>query len=453
MKKGIFRKFISLALLAAVVAGILSFGGLSPAKADNGHAENVILLIGDGMGYAQITAARLAQGKKLNMDRIKTMGTMTTVSANNIVTDSAAAGTAMATGFKTNNGMISVTPDGKNLKTILEAAREKGKATGLVTTTRITHATPAVFASHVGNRDDEDIIAAQMLNTNVDVMLGGGKSFFLPKAAGGKRTDNRNLIDKAKKNGYTVVTTGDELAGVSGGKVLGLFNNSHMNYEVDRDLTKEPSLAAMTAKAISLLDKDNNKDKEDKEGKNRGFYLMVEGGRIDHAAHANDPAGAVGDTLAFDAAVKVALDYAEKNRDTMVIVTADHETGGLIIGAGGEDAKSDIAMLGKVTKTAEYMGKQIKADSSQIDAVFARYAGITDLTAVERAGIETASDKALAAANVISARAGVKFNTGGHTGVTVPVMVTGEKEYEFSGLIDNTQIAKIIADAMNLELN
>lgn len=440
MKKSFFRKLVSLALMMAFFAGALTFGSFNAAKADDGKAKNVILLIGDGMGYAHVTAARLAQGKKLHMDQIKTTGTMTTASANSIVTDSAAAGTAMATGFKTNNGMISVTPDGKSLKTILEAAREKAKATGLVSTTRITHATPAVFAAHVPDRDDETTIADQMLKADVDVLLGGGKSYFVPESAGGKRKDNRDLTAEAKTRGYTVVSTKDELAAVNGGKVLGLFNKSHLNYEVDRDLTKEPSLAEMTTKAISLLDK------------NKGFFLMVEGGRIDHAAHANDPAGVYGDTLAFDTAVNVALDYAEKNKDTMVIVTADHETGGLIIGAGGEDAKADITLLNKLTKTAEYMGKQIKADGSNIDAVFARYAAINDLTENERTGIQTAANKALAAANVISARAGIKFNSGGHTGVTVPVMVTGEKEYELAGLIDNTQIAKIIADAMDLDL-
>lgn len=453
MKDSFFKWFVALGLVVSLVLGALYFGKLNAAKAGDGNAKNVILLIGDGMGYAQVSAARLAQGKKLHMDQIKTMGTMTTASANSMVTDSAAAGTAMATGLKTNNGMISVTPDGKRLKTILEAAREKGKATGLVSTTRITHATPAVFAAHVPDRDDEITIADQMINANVDVLLGGGKSYFVPASAGGKRTDNRDLTAEAKTMGYAVVGTKDELAAVKDGKVLGLFNKSHLNYEVDRDLTKEPSLAEMTAKAISLLDKNNNEDKENKESKHKGFFLMVEGGRIDHAAHANDPSGVYGDTLAFDAAVKVALDYAEKNNDTLVIVTADHETGGLIIGAGGEDAKADINVLNKVTKTAEYMGKQIKTDGSNIDAVFAQYANITDLTATERASMQTASNKALTVANVISARAGIKYTSGGHTGVTVPVMVTGEKEYEFAGLIDNTRIAKIIADAMDIELN
>ncbi|MDA8234687.1 MAG: alkaline phosphatase [Clostridia bacterium] len=191
----------------------------------------------------------------------------------------------------------------------------------------------------------------------------------------------------------------------------------------------------------------------EKKGKKEGFFLMVEGGRIDHVAHANDPAGTIGDTFAFDNAVKVALDYAKKDKDTLVVVVADHETGGLTIGAGGEDVKADITLLSRLTKTAEFMGKQIKADGSNIDAVFAQYAGINDLSAAERTGIQSASKKALAVANVISARAGIKFASTGHTGVTVPVMAVGDKEHEFTGLLDNTEIPKIIAEAMDLDLN
>lgn len=179
MKNGFSRKLVSLALLLAFFVGAAVFGSFNAARAGDGDVKNVILLIGDGMGYAHVTAARLAQAKKLNMDVIKTTGVMTTDSANSVVTDSAAAGTAMATGYKTNNGMISVTPDGKILKTILEAAREEGKATGLVSTTRITHATPAVFAAHVLDRDDEITIAGQMLKTNVDVLLGDLQKILL----------------------------------------------------------------------------------------------------------------------------------------------------------------------------------------------------------------------------------------------------------------------------------
>lgn len=441
MNTGVFfKKLIGVVLLIALAAGIVAAGSITTVQAGDGDVKNVILLIGDGMGYAHLTTARLAQEKNLNMDMIKSTGTVTTRSANYVVTDSAAAGTAIATGNKTNNGLISITPDGKRLKTVLEGARDKGKRTGLVTTTNITHATPAAFAAHVPNRDDELTIAGQMLQARIDVMLGGGRSNFLPVKTGGKRTDNRDLTVEAKTYGYQYATTKEELDGVRDGKVLGLFNNSHLNFEIDRDVTKEPSLAEMTEKAISLLD-----------NKGDGFFLMVEGGRIDHAAHANDPAGVVGDVRAFDAAAKVALDYAKTNPHTLVIITGDHETGGMVIGAGGEDAKTDIGLLNKVTKTPGYMAVQIKKGSA-IEDVLRKYASINDLSTEENTGIQTASNKALAIADVISSRTGIKFSTYGHTGVTLPVMATGKYEQSFAGLIDNTDIAKIIAEAMRLEL-
>jgi len=442
----LFRSTKGMIVLAAVLSLIMITGGLAFGQVDMsleagaGDVKNVILLVGDGMGYAHTSNARLVKGEKLNMDLIKSAGSITTQSANSLVTDSAAAGTAMATGFKTNNGMISVNPEGEVLKTVLEAARVKGKKTGLVSTAKITDATPAAFASHVPDRSDEITIAAQILETGSEVILGGGKSYFLPVQAGGKRTDGRDLTAEAIGDGYTYVTTGEELNAVQDGKVLGLFHDSNMLFDIDRNLSRQPSLAEMTVKAISIMD-----------NKNEGFFLMVEGGRIDHTAHANDPAALYRDVLAFDEAVRVAIDYANTNRHTMVIVVADHETGGLILGTGGEDGETDMGILNNVTKSAGYMAILIGRGTPIAD-VLRDYAGIDDLSADEVAGIQEAANKGDAIANVISSRAGVKFNSYGHTGVTVPVMAAGKYEQALTGLVDNTDIAKVIAEAMKLEL-
>ncbi|MDO8684724.1 MAG: alkaline phosphatase, partial [Armatimonadota bacterium] len=271
--------------------------------------KNVILMIGDGMGVAQVTLARLSlseSSRPLNMDSMKYAALVKTCSADSIITDSAAAGTALATGHKTNNGMICILPDGKPVQTILEAAEKIGKATGLVTTTTITHATPASFGSHVESRGSEADIAPQYLINSIEVLLGGGRMFFIPKSQEqSKREDDRDLLAEAKTVGYTVVDSRDGLLSADGNRLLGLFEMGSLTTE-----SPEPSLAEMTAKAIDILSKDKD-----------GFFLMVEGGQIDWKCHANDVPGTVKQTLDFDAAIGKVLDFARKRGDTLVIVT------------------------------------------------------------------------------------------------------------------------------------
>ncbi len=306
-----------------VVTILLSYSILSFA----GQAKNIILMIGDGMGPAHIQITWLYAtrqlGKGLAMIEVMDNGRtayMVNDTADSTVTESAAAATQMATGVRVLAKSIGIGPDGKILKTILEMAKEKKKVTGVVTTSRITDATPAAFVAHVEHRSDEIGIADQLIKSDVNILFGGGKDFFIPESEKGKRKDGRNLLNEAKQNRYAVVETAEEMKKAEGEKILGLFNQGYMNFEIDRKGTSEPSLAEMTGKALGVLGK-----------KEQGFFLMVEGGRIDHAAHYYDIGSVVNDTLAFDEAVKVAYNFQKGNPDTLLIITADHETGGLVV--------------------------------------------------------------------------------------------------------------------------
>jgi alkaline phosphatase len=306
-----------------IITIILSYSVLSFAA----QAKNIILMIGDGMGPAHVHIAWLYTtrqlGKNLVMTEVMDNGRtayMVNDTADSTVTESAAASVQMATGVKVLAKSVGIGPDGKVLKTILEMAKEKGKVTGLVTTSGITDATPAGFVAHVEHRSEEEKIADQLVKSDVNILFGGRKEFFLPQSEKGRRKDGRNLLNDARENGYLVVETAEEMKKADGKKILGLFNQSNMLFEIDRKGSTEPSLAEMTTKALEVLSK-----------KEQGFFLMVEGGRIDHAAHYYDIGAVISDTLAFDEAVKVAYDFQKADPDTLLIITADHETGGLVV--------------------------------------------------------------------------------------------------------------------------
>jgi alkaline phosphatase len=299
-------------------------------------AKNFILFIGDGMGAEHRKAARwaaLGKNGKLSMDDMPTNGLIETRSADSAITDSAAAATAMATGVKTNNGVIALDANLSYVSTILEDAKSKGKLVGLVTTTHLTHATPAAFASHIDNRGLMTEIAEQMLVTGVDVLLGGGEDEFLPISENGcfpeagERSDGRNLINEAISIGYMYVCDTASFTLIepdSTYKLLGIF--------ADEGMTRphSPTLANMTSKAIQILSKNSD-----------GFFLMVEGGQIDWASHKNDAVNAISDTIAFDDAVEIAKQFASKANDTLIIVTADHETGGMIVSSTSSGLASE----------------------------------------------------------------------------------------------------------------
>ncbi|MHB8054339.1 MAG: alkaline phosphatase, partial [Candidatus Aminicenantales bacterium] len=268
--------------------------GLTPAQVR--HApRNIILLIGDGMGNSISSAARIRKGGVtgfLRFDEMPVIGLVRTSSANALITDSAAAATALACGLKTNNEWIATLPDGKKTRTIMEAAMARGLAGGLVVTSSLTDATPAAFGSHAPSRWHESRIAEGLLQNRINLLLGGGYANFIPNSReGSSRDDERDLIREAKDAGYTVCRTKEEMAAAPDGKVLGLFAAEDMTTE-----PPEPSLAEMTSEALRRLG-----------GRKNDFFLMVEGSQIDKRAHDNNLEGTLDQVLKFDKAVGVAL--------------------------------------------------------------------------------------------------------------------------------------------------
>lgn len=373
-------------LLAPTLWGCASLEGMGAAGPSPGKAKNIILLIGDGMGPSHFGAAWLYSNRveKQDLKMVEVMRAGRTAylandTADSMVTESAAAATQIACGVKVPARAAGMGTDGKTpCKTILEIARAKGMAAGLVTTSGITDATPASFVAHVAHRSQEDVVAAQQVASGVEILMGGRKQFFLPESAKGRRKDGRDLTAEAKRAGYTVVGTAAELQAAPAGKILGLFSMGNMAYEIDRAATREPSLAAMTAKTLEVLSQNP-----------KGFFAMIEGGRIDHAAHRNDAAGTIRDTLAFDQAVGVALEFARKHPDTLLIVTADHETGGM-------------GVIGHSQTSKEYVGmdleaiKQVKASHELILAKLGKGPTPEKIKAVvkEQMGIQLTDEEA-----------------------------------------------------------
>jgi alkaline phosphatase len=315
------------------LALILCF--LVPGVFAGEKAKNIIFMVPDGMGLADVVAARIYKygvGKeRLALETLEEIGFQSTYSRNSVITDSAAAASAWACGQKFNNREISYHQEtGEAPQTILELARSEGKSTGLVATSTITHATPAAFAAHTGNRGCENEIARQyILETRVDVMLGGGKIRF-----DSTRNDqcgvSGNVINAAQAAGYTVVYTREDLLRVKNtNKLLGLFSDEAMApmYKRENDSalkSKEPTLSEMTGAALTVLEKNK-----------KGFFLLIEGSQVDWGNHANQLAYQIGEVLEFDNAVRAVLDWVEaksgRSADTLVIVVPDHETGGFAI--------------------------------------------------------------------------------------------------------------------------
>jgi alkaline phosphatase len=317
--------------------------------------KNVVFFIVDGMSLPHLHAALTANKGKLFLENFKYMGLIKTHSADKYITDSAAGGTALSTGVKTNNGAIGVDVNKKPVKTILEDAVEKGLATGLVSTSSITHATPASFIAHQESRNMYEEIAADFLKTDIDVFIGGGYKHFT------ERKDGRNLVEELKEKGYKVEQNMNTIKKIRQGKLAGLTAFEH-NGRVNE---RHDMLPAATHTAINILS--NNK---------KGFFLMVEGSQIDWGGHDGSTIYIVEEMLDMDRAIGKALEFASNNKETLIVVTSDHETGGMTILDGN------------------YETGMVKG----------------------------------------------AFTTGGHTGIMVPVMAFGPGAEEFIGIMDNTEI-------------
>lgn len=410
--------------------------------------RNVIFLIGDGMGVSYTSAHRYLKNdptttvaEKTAFDQYLVGQQMTYPEdpAQNI-TDSASAATAMSSGVKTYNAAIAVDNDKSEVKTVLEAAKERGKSTGLVATSEITHATPASFGAHDENRKNMNAIADDYFKERIngkhkiDVLLGGGKSNFI-------RPDV-DLTKAFKKDGYGYVTDLDELNADRNKQVLGLFADGGLAKRIDRE-NSVPSLEQMTNAAIKRLD--TNK---------KGFFLMVEGSQIDWAGHDNDIVSAMSEMEDFERAFKAAIAFAKKDKHTLVVATADHSTGGYSIGADGiynwfaEPIKA-------AKKTPDFMAEKI-VSGADVRKTLTTYIDQQKLaltekefTSVERAAAsKNVTDVDNAIEEIFNQRSHTGWTTGGHTGEDVPVYAYGPAKDRFAGQVDNTDHAKIIFDLL-----
>jgi len=309
---------------------LLLISVMASAHADN-KPKNIIIMFADGTTSSQYefgrySSALLRQKPFAVTDIVMAKGhyqLMKSESADYYVTDSAAAASAMSTGHKANNGAISVTPDGKSPQTIMQFAKDQGKRIGLLSTAPIYDASPAAFSVHAKSRRDSELIVNQYLELAPDVLMGGGSNYFLPSSLpGGKRQDGKNVIEALQAKGYQYINAPGQLSKINSSKILGLFADEDLDYEIDRNEQETPNLSQMVRAALQVL------NQESKKSKNKGFILFAENENTDSAGHQNDVAALMRDLWAFDDAVKVALEFQKKNPDTLVIVTGDHETGG-----------------------------------------------------------------------------------------------------------------------------
>ncbi|MGC5424718.1 alkaline phosphatase [Aeromonas veronii bv. sobria] len=450
-----------------VCAALFSaLGATSQAQA--GDAKNVILFIGDGMGPTVLTATRLFKvGEEGNLEMMKLprSARIKTFSNDAQTTDSAPSMAAYTTGVKMNNEVIAMSSDtkavapgkdvngnktvnncssdnGKPVLTILELAKAAGKSVGAVTTTELTHATPAATYAHICHRDAAYDIAAQAvpggagfnqaLGDGVDVLMGGGANHWTPYSASNKggRNDNRDLTAEMKAQGYSYVTTQSELAKVTSGKVLGLFSSkSHLDYELDRvakgAANTQPSLSEMTAKAIDLLSKNS-----------QGYFLMVEGGRIDHALHGTNAKRSLTDAVALDEAVKTALGKVDLN-NTLIVVTADHDHTMTINGYSAKgNPVLDLVKNGDGSTQNDVDGKPFTT------LVFGNGPNRPDVRPV------LTSDQVMA--NDYLQETGVKLTSETHGGGDVMLFADGAGSNRFKGTLDNTKVFGKLREALGL---
>ncbi|TMS83553.1 alkaline phosphatase [Pseudoalteromonas sp. S554] len=397
--------------------------------------KNVIYMIGDGMGPAYTTAYRYFKDdpttKSVDQTVFDTMLTgmaRTYPDDHTVVTDSAASATALSSGHKSYNGAIAVDTDKKPLKTMLEIAKQRGMTTALLATSQINHATPASFAAHNESRNNYDEIANDYIDNKiagklpVDLMLGGGTKYFI--------RDDRNLVDEFKAAGYQYGDDIQNLDQITQLPAIGLYAAKGLPFALDENPTR---LTKLTSKALELLD-NQNKD---------GFFVMIEGSQIDWCGHANDIACAMAEMDDFASAIEKAKAYVDKNKDTLLVITADHSTGGLTLGAHGQ-YKWEAAVVHGVKATAGTITQHL-LESDDLKSVWNKYTSIafTPENKIKLEQAKSMGDKALnlAVKSIISDTSFTGWTTGGHTAVDVQVFAYGKGSEQFVGSQNNTDIA------------
>ncbi|WP_028784369.1 alkaline phosphatase [Thalassobacillus devorans] len=441
--KNFSKKLLPVAIMSTFIFGSTagSFGTEAAAKPDTSKSEikNVIFLIGDGMGTSYTSAYRYLKDDPSTPYTENTafdkhlIGMQETYSwdKEESITDSAAAATSMAAGIKTYNGAIAVDMEKNEVKTALELAKEQGKSTGLVATSQVNHATPASFGAHDESRHNYNDIADDYFDEKVngehkiDVILGGGTSYF--------DREDRDLTEEFQKDGYSYVDTREEMLNDDNEQILGLFAPKGMDKMIDRT-EESPSLKEMTSTALDRLSK--NKD---------GFFLMVEGSQIDWAGHDNDVVAAMSDMQDFEEAYQEAIEFAKKDKHTLVITTADHSTGGMTMGRDGE-YKWDPAPIKAAKRTPDFMAAEI-ADGADVEETLSNYIDL-DMTQEEIQSVKDAAENGNtteidnAIERIFDLRSGTGWTTGGHTGEDVIVYGYGPQSGQFAGLHDNYEIGQ-----------
>ena len=456
------------------------------ATASNTTPKNVIFFLGDGYGMVPMTAARIyvaGEDGQLTIDTFPETAFVKTFSNDAQVTDSAPSMSAYMTGVKMNNEVVSMSADtkasdakgvgyvngadstcpatgnGSPVTTLLELAKAAGRGTGVVTTTRITHATPAATYSHICHRDGENNIAAQLvpagagfnaaLGDGVDVVLGGGWQHFLPKGAadGSSRTDTRDLVAEMKAKGYSYVNDLPGLSGVaaSSKKLLGLFTKGHMNFDLDRDPAKEPSLAEMTSKALDLLSSNS-----------KGYFLMVEGGRIDQALHPTLARKALQDAKAFDEAIAATIAKVKLTdptlSNTLIVVTADHDHTLVMNGYAaltGKTTTSNPGILGLMRDFSDPTTPALDADGMPFTTLV--FGNGENRPAGNRKTFAPLTDTVVFGKDYHQ-EAAVPVTAGNetHGGADVFLGAMGVGADQFHGVIDNTKVFTLVKTAIGL---
>lgn len=517
LRNRIYLPMIILIMMALVFTGCSNSVQPTSANAiaESGQVKNakyVFLFIGDGLSMTQTNAAEIYLGatakKSANPDLVKlqytqfpAQGMTTTYAADSFIPDSASAGTAIATGNKTNDGVINMDPTKKiKYKAISEMAKEKGFKVGVVSSVSLDHATPAVFYAHNPSRNNYYEIGMELAKSNFDYFGGGG--FKQPKGKDGNQPD---IIEAAKNNGFKVVTTKEEILKLNSnaGKVIAinpeLDKDKALTYDINRK--DSLSLADFTRKGIEVLDNPN------------GFFMMVEGGKIDWAGHANDAAAVIHDVIALDEAIAEALKFAEKHpQETLIVVTGDHETGGMTIGFAGTKYETAFEKISNQkmsydefdkkieeyrknhtpenTKLEDWYGiikenfgleivdaavlKDLEQKAKDGDKEAAKKLGVTltekevnDLKAAFAMSMKEAKERgtdeqtyllyggyepfSITLTHILNQKAGIGWTTYSHTGVPVPTYAKGVGENLFQGYYDDTDIFKKLVEIMGLK--